>query len=174
MPTPQKVKKVAELQESLRDAQSVVLAEFRGLTVAQSSRLRRELLAQGVQFQVVKNTLLRKAAEGIGIEGLAPYLTGPTAMAISTTDLVAPARVLYAFQRANKELQVKGGVLTGRVISGEQVKDLAELPSREVLLARVAGGMMTPLYGIASVISAPLRNLAYGLDALAKQRAQAS
>ncbi|MDA8346835.1 MAG: 50S ribosomal protein L10 [Thermaerobacter sp.] len=173
MSTPEKEKTVADLTDSLRSAQSVVLADFKGLTVAQSSRLRRELGSQGVQFQVVKNTLLRKAAEHVGIEGLTPYLVGPTAIAISTTDLVAPAKVLYAFQRANKELQVKAGILTGSVIDGDQVKTLAELPPREVLLAKVAGGMKTPLYGLVSVISAPLRNLAYGVDALAKQRAQA-
>ncbi len=165
---------MAELTESLKSAQSVVLADFRGLTVKQSMRLRRELGAQGVQLRVVKNTLLRKAAEDLGIEGLAQYLTGPTAMAVSTTDLIAPAKVLYTFQRANKEVQLKAGILTGSVITGAQVRTLAELPPREVLLAQVAGGMMAPLYGLASVISAPLRNLAYGLDALSKQRAQAS
>ncbi len=173
MPTPEKEKTVREITERLRTAQSVVLAEFKGLTVAQSGRLRRELLAQGVQFQVVKNTLLRKAAEQVGIEGLQPYLNGPTAIAVSSTDLVAPAKVLYAFQRTNKEVQMKAGILTGKVIDGAQVRQLAELPPREVLLAQVAGGMKTPLYGLASVISAPLRNLAYGVDALAKQRAQA-
>ncbi len=173
MATPEKEKTVAELAASLRSAQSVVLAEFKGLSVKQSQKLRRELLSQGVQFRVVKNTLLRKAAEAVGIDGLEQYLNGPTAIAVSATDLIAPAKVLYAFQRANKELQVKAGILTGSVITGADVRDLADLPPREVLLAKVAGGMKTPLYGLASVISAPLRNLAYGIDALAKQRAQA-
>ena len=169
--TPAKEKAVAEIVESLRGAKSVVLAEFRGLTVAQSSALRRELRARGTSLHVVKNTLLGKAAEQVGIEGLEPYLKGPTALAVSRDDLVAPAKVLYTFQRANKELQIKAGILTGTVIGVEQVRQLADLPTREVLLAQVARGMKAPLYGLASVVTAPMRNLAYGLDALAKQRA---
>jgi len=172
--TEAKIQAVQEISESLRGAQSVVLAEFKGLTVAQSQRLRADLRKQGVTFHVVKNTLLRRAAQDVGIAGLDPYLTGPTALAVSREDLVAPARVLAAFQRANKELTIKAGVLTGKVIDAAEVRSLAELPSREVLLARVAGGMQAPLYAIVSVLSAPLRNLAYGLDALAKQRAEAS
>ena len=174
MSTEAKIQAVQEISESLRGAQSVVLAEFKGLTVAQSQRLRADLRKQGVTFHVVKNTLLRRAAQDVGIAGLDPYLTGPTALAVSREDLVAPARVLAAFQRANKELTIKAGVLTGKVIDAAEVRSLAELPSREVLLARVAGGMQAPLYAIVSVLSAPLRNLAYGLDALAKQRAEAS
>jgi large subunit ribosomal protein L10 len=168
--TQAKIEAVAEIAESLRGAQSVVLAEFKGLTVAQSQRLRGELRKQGVTFHVVKNTLLSKAAAQVGIHGLDPYLTGPTALAVSREDLVAPAKVLAGFQRTNKELTVKGGVLEGLVINAAQVRDLADLPPREVLLAMVAGGMQAPLYAMASVLSAPLRNLAYGLDALAKQR----
>ena len=174
MSTEAKIQAVQEISESLRGAQSVVLAEFKGLTVAQSQRLRADLRKQGVTFHVVKNTLLRRAAQDVGIAGLDPYLTGPTALAVSREDLVAPARVLAAFQRANKELTIKAGVLTGKVIDAAEVRSLAGLPSREVLLARVAGGMQAPLYAIVSVLSAPLRNLAYGLDALAKQRAEAS
>ena len=171
MTTPAKEKAVAELVESLRGAESVVLAEFSGLTVAQSSALRRELRASNSSLHVVKNTLLGKAADQVGIEGLAPFLKGPTALAVSRDDLVAPAKVVYTFQRANKELQIKAGILTGKVITAAQVRQLADLPAREVLLAQVAGGMKAPLYALASVITAPLRNLAYGLGALANERA---
>lgn len=171
MTTQAKIDAVAEIAESLRGAQSVVLAEFKGLTVKQSQRLRRDLLKEGVTFHVVKNTLLGKAAAEVGISGLEPFLTGPTALAVSREDLVAPAKVLAGFQRTNKELQIKGGILTGLVIDAAQVRDLADLPPRDVLLAKVAGGMQAPLYAMASVLVAPLRNLAYGLDALARQRA---
>ncbi len=171
MTTQAKIDAVAEIAESLKSAQSVVLAEFKGLSVAQSQKLRGELRRQGVTFHVVKNTLLGKAAQQVGIQGLEPYLTGPTALAVSRDDLVAPAKVLSGFQRTNKELTIKGGVLEGLVIDAAQVRDLADLPPRDVLLAKVAGGMQAPLYAMASVLSAPLRNLAYGLDALARQRA---
>ncbi len=171
MTTQAKIDAVAEIAESLKSAQSVVLAEFKGLSVAQSQKLRGELRKQGVTFHVVKNTLLGKAAQQVGIKGLEPYLTGPTALAVSREDLVAPAKVLSGFQRTNKELTIKGGVLEGLVIDAAQVRDLADLPPRDVLLAKVAGGMQAPLYAMASVLSAPLRNLAYGLDALARQRA---
>ena len=169
--TQAKIDAVAEIAESLQGAQSVVLAEFKGLTVAQSQRLRGELRKQGVTFHVVKNTLLGKAADQVGIKGLGPYLTGPTALAVSREDLVAPAKVLSGFQRTNKELTIKGGILEGLVIDAAQVRELADLPPRDVLLAMVAGGMQAQLYAIASVLSAPLRNLAYGLDALARERA---
>ena len=171
MTTQAKIDAVAEIAESLKSAQSVVLAEFKGLSVAQSQKLRGELRKQGVTFHVVKNTLLGKAAAQVGIQGLEPYLTGPTALAVSREDLVAPAKVLSGFQRTNKELTIKGGVLEGLVIDAAQVRDLADLPPRDVLLAKVAGGMQAPLYAMASVLSAPLRNLVYGLDALARQRA---
>lgn len=174
MAKPEKVKLVAELAEEFRNAQSIVLADYLGLKVAQSFKLRRELRAAGVHFHVAKNTLLLKAATEAGIEGLESLLKGPTAIAFASEDLVAAARILNTFQRTNKELQIKGGVLSGRVIDTAGVRELADLPSREVLLARVAGGMKTPLYGLASVISAPLRGLAYGVSALAEKRAAES
>lgn len=174
MAKPEKVQIVQELAEEFKNAQSVVLADYVGLKVAQSFVLRRDLGAAGVHFKVAKNTLFLKAAEQAGIAGLEGLLKGPTAAAFGMTDLVAPARLLNAFQRTNKELQIKGGVLDGRVLDATEVRELAELPSRDVLLARVAGGMMTPLYGLASVISAPLRGLAYGFSALAEKRAAES
>lgn len=171
MAKPEKIRLVQELTEEFRGAQSIVLADYRGLKVAQSFGLRRELRASGVRFLVAKNTLLAKAAREAGIDGLDPLLKGPTAIAFSSADLVAPARILSAFQRTNKELQIKGGVLSGKVIGADGVRSLAELPSREVLLARVAGGMKAPLYGLVSVVTAPLRGLAYGFSALAEKRA---
>ena len=112
------------------------------------------------QALIVQLACLRLAAHpgwaSVAAAKVAPAQRAAAAADIAaTTDLVAPAKILYAFQRANKELQVKAGILTGAVINGTQVKDLAELPPREVLLAKVAGGMKTPLYGLASVISAP-------------------
>lgn len=172
MPTKeQKVQFVSEIKEKMQDAQVIILAEYRGITVDKITDLRSRLRNAGCEMKVAKNTLAKLAAKDVGIEGLDPYLTGPTVMTFSKEDPVAAAKVLSEFAKEIKKgLDIKGGVLEGKIVDKDQIKALADLPSREVLLAKVLGGMQAPMYGFASVLSANLRNLVYVLDAIRKQK----
>lgn len=160
-----------ELKEKLGSAKVVVLTDYRGLTVAEVTRLRRRLREAGCEFKVAKNTLASLAARQLGLEGLDPYLEGPISIAMSAEDPVAPAKVLTEFIRETRKMEIKAGVLEGKVINAEGVRGLADLPPREVLLAKVLGGMQAPLYGFASVLQGTLRSFVYVLEAVRKQRA---
>jgi len=161
---------VAEVTKSFQEAQAVVIADYRGLNVAQVTKLRSELRQNGIEFIVVKNTLTRIAAKNAGVEGIDTYLEGPTALAFGTADPVAPAKILAKFAKDFKALEIKGGLVEGKAISFDGVKALADLPPREVLLAKVLGGMQTPMYGFANVLQGSLRNFVYVLDAVRKQK----
>jgi len=163
---------VSEIKAKFENSSSVVLTDYRGLNVAQVTELRKKMREAGVEYRVLKNTMIRFAAHELGLEGLDPYLEGPTAVAFSA-DPVAPAKIIYDFAKDNKQLEIKVGVLDGKVIDVAQVKALAELPSREELLAKVLGGMQAPLYGLASVLSGTLRSFVYALDAVRKQKEEA-
>jgi large subunit ribosomal protein L10 len=147
------------------------MANYRGLNVAQMTKLRRRLREKGCELKVAKNTLTLKVAREMGIEGLDSYLEGPTVMAFSNEDLVAPAKVFTEFVKETKIFEIKGGILEGRVVDAKAVRDLSDLPSREVLLAKVLGGMQTPMYGFASVLQGTLRSFVYALEAVRKQKA---
>ncbi len=162
---------VQEIKGKLETAKGVVLADYRGLNVAQVTQLRSQLRNAGVEYKVVKNTMTRLAAAELGLEGLNPYLEGPTAIAFGIDDPVAPAKILSEFAKTNKALEIKAGVLEGKVIGFDGVKALADLPSREVLLSKVLGGMQAPLYGFANVLQGNLRNLVGVLEAIRKQKA---
>ena len=133
---PEKVAKVAEIQELLSNSKCTILVDFCGLTVAQDTELRRKMREAGVHYNVVKNTLLRIAAEQAGIEGLEPSLEKNTAIAVSPEDPVAVAKIVCEFAKENKELKVKVGVLDGKVIGADEIKALASLPPKEVLIAK--------------------------------------
>lgn len=167
----EKVMAVAELKEKLSQAKSVVLGNNKGMSVAQVTKLRKELREAGVELKVAKNTLFRKAAEELGIEGLDQYLHGTTTIAFGMTDAVAPAKKLTEFFAKDKEpkFELKAGVLEGKVIDVKGIKALADLPSREVLLAQVVGGMQAPMYGFAGSLAGVLRKFAYAVDARRKQ-----
>lgn len=160
---------VKELAEKLKLAKGTVLTDYRGLNVEKVTDLRNKLRAANIEYRVVKNTLLRIAAEDAGIKGLEGYLEGPTALAMSA-DPVAPAKVLADWIKANKMLELKGGILEGKVISAQGVTGLADLPPREVLLAMVVGTMNAPIIGLVNVLQGPLRKLVYAVDAVAKQK----
>lgn len=162
---------VQKIKDNLAASKGAVLADYRGLNVAQITDLRRQLREAGVEYKVVKNTLTRLAASELGIEGLDSYLEGPTAIAYGKEDAVAPAKILSEFAKINKDLEIKAGILDGKVIDLQSVKALAALPSREVLLAKVLGGMQAPMYGFANVLSANLRNFVYVLEAVRAQKA---
>jgi large subunit ribosomal protein L10 len=166
---------VAEMKEKLSSVKGAVLTNYRGLTVAQDTKLRRKLREAGVEYRVVKNTMTRIAANEAGIEGLDTYLEGPTAIAMSFTDPVAPAKVISEFVKENKlqALEVKAGLVEGKVIDTAGVKALASLPPREVLIAQILAGMQSPIAGLVNVLQGSIRNVVYALDAVRKQKESA-
>lgn len=166
MPRPEKVQAVADIKERLEGSRAVFLAEYAGLSVAQQQRLRRALRAAGGEFKVVKMTLARRAAEELGHESLLDGLTGPTGLAFANEDAVALAKALKEFAEANAALVLKGGLLGSDPLTPERVAALAELDSREVLLAKIAGAFQAPMAGMANLLAAMPRNMATMLQQL--------
>ena len=173
MARPEKEARVAELTEKMSGAQSIVITDYRGLNVSALTELRKQLREAGVEYKVAKNTFTRRAAKNAGIEGLDEILTGPTAIAFSFADPVAPAKILTEFAKKQKALEIKAGVLEGQVIGLDQIKDLADLPSYEQLLAMVAGTFQAPITGLVNVLQGPLRKFVYAVDALRRQQESA-
>ena len=169
-PRAEKVAVVNEVRERMEAADGALLTEYRGLTVAELAELRRELTAAGGDYKVYKNTLVRLAVADTPREGVRYLLAGPTAIAFVHGDVSAVAKALRDFARANPNLVVKGGVVGTVVMSAADVDVLAELPSRETLLAQFAGALAAPLQQLAGLVQALPRNLAYGIAALVDQR----
>ena len=170
---PVKVAKVAEIKELLINSKCTILVDFCGLTVAQDTALRRKMREAGVHYNVVKNTLLRIAAEEAGIEGLEPSLEKNTAIAVSPEDPVAVAKIVCDFAKENKELKVKVGVLDGKVIDVDAIKALASLPPKEVLVAKLLGSMNAPISGFVGVLQGTIRKVVYALDAVRQAKESA-
>jgi large subunit ribosomal protein L10 len=170
MARPDKAAAVAELTERFRTANAVVLTEYRGLSVAQLKALRRALSGNAT-YAVVKNTLSAIAAREAGVEGFDAQLTGPSAIAFVTGDPVAVAKGLRDFAKANTQLVVKGGVLDGRLVTAADITTLADLESREVLLAKAAGAMKAKLYQAAYMFTAKTGEAVRTIDALREKRA---
>ncbi|MBP8598232.1 MAG: 50S ribosomal protein L10 [Selenomonas sp.] len=169
---------VAELKEQLTSAKGVVLTGYKGLTVAQDTALRREFREAGVTYHVVKNTMLRLAAQEAGIEGLDEHLEGTTAFAFSAEDAVAPAKVIGGFIKKNKlddagVLMIKVGMVEGQVIDAKEVNALATLPSREELIAKMLGSMNAPISNTVNVLQGVIRKAVYVLDAVRAQKESA-
>ena len=161
---------VAELVERLRTSDTLIVADYRGLTMTDMEGVRTELLKHGARFSVVKNTLTHRAAEAAGVSELEEFLQGPTAIAfVGGGDMVAVAKTLNETARRTRTLSLKGGVLQGRTITGDQVRDLASLPPADVLRAQVLGAVVGPLNAIVSIFAAPLRDLVNVVDARIKQ-----
>lgn len=144
---------VEEISAGIKDAQSVVLVDYRGLTVEQDTELRKKLREAGVVYKVYKNTMMNFAFKGTDFEGLAPYLNGPSAMAYSTEDATAPARVLAEFAKNAKALEIKAGVVEGNVYDAKGMEAISTIPSREVLISRLLGSMQSPMANFARVIN---------------------
>jgi len=174
MPTEAKKETVAELREELANARTMIVSEYRGLTVKEIAEIRRALRTQDVRYRVVKNRLLRIAAGDSLGEALNPLLVGPTAIAFGTDEARTAKAVLDATRPYNKIVRITGAVLGDKAIDAEAVTRLAALPSREVLLAKLAGGMQAPVGTLAGLFAAPLRNLGYALQQVAEQKAQAN
>jgi large subunit ribosomal protein L10 len=166
----QKAATVADLTARLKASSTAVLADYRGMTVGQMRDLRTKLRGGGIDMVVVKNTLARRAAKAAGYEPLSAELVGPIAMLFAVEDVSAPARILNDYIKANRKMVIKAGLLEGQLIKADAVTELADLPSREVLLSRLLGAMQAPLGNLASVLQAPITKLARTLEAVRSQK----
>ncbi|WP_342753096.1 50S ribosomal protein L10 [Shouchella clausii] len=155
----QKQQVVAEVAAKLRDSKSTIIVDYRGLNVAEVTELRKQLREANVEFKVYKNTLVRRATAEAGLTGLDEHLVGPTAIAFGVDDVIAPAKVLNEFAKNNEALTIKTGVIEGNISTADEVKALAELPSREGLLSMLA-----------NVLQAPVRQFALAAKAVAEQK----
>ena len=164
---------VAETKDRFDRAQSVVIVDYRGLNVSEITDLRAQLRAAGVEMKVVKNTLVKRVAENLGFAELNQYLEGQTAGVYSIQDPVSGPKILAEFAKTHKQLEIKAAVLESKVIDAQGVKTLADLPSREVLLAQVLAGIQGPLSGMANVLQGPLRKFVYAVEAVRKEKEQA-
>jgi large subunit ribosomal protein L10 len=169
MPTEAKQAAVAEIVELLKDASTTIVSDHRGLSVADLSRIRRDLREKDINYRVVKNRLARIAAEQLGRPELIPLLSGPTALAVGGSDETTLAKGLLDATRVFK-VEIRGAAMNGQQVDGATVLALAALPPREILLAQLAGGFAAPLSTMAGLLAAPLRNLGYGLAQLRDQR----
>lgn len=154
---------VSEIAEKLTASKSTIVVDYRGLNVAEVTELRKQLREAGVEFKVLKNSLTRRAADSVDLSALNESLTGPNAIAFSNEDVVAPAKILNEFSKKHEALEIKAGVIEGNIASLEEIKALADLPSREGLLSMLL-----------SVLQAPIRNLALATKAVADQKDEQS
>lgn len=154
-----KKQRVSEIAEQFKNSVSTVIVDYQGLSVAEATELRKQLREAGVDFHVYKNTMVRRAVEEVGIEGLDELLSGPNAIAFSNEDVIAPAKVLHSFSKNNEALEIKGAVVEGVVTSVEDIKKIATLPSKEGLVSMFL-----------SVLQAPMRNFAYAVKAVSEQK----
>lgn len=144
---------VEEISASIKDAQSVVLVDYRGLTVEQDTQLRKQLREAGITYKVYKNTMMNFAFKGTDFESLLPYLEGPSAVAISTEDATAPARILCKFAKTADALEVKGGVVEGIAYDAKGIIEISKIPSREELLSKLLGSIQSPITNFARVMN---------------------
>ena len=162
---------VLEIKEKFEKAQGIIFYDYRGLNVDEVTQLRNQFRAAGVEYHVIKNSMLRRAADMLEIKGLDEYLTGPTAVAFGFGDPVAPAKVLTEFiKKLKKQTEIKSGLLNGKVITVAGIQSLADLPSREQLMAQLAGTLNAPITGFARSLSGIISKLGYALNAVKEQK----
>lgn len=164
---------VANLADKMRNSSAGVFVDYIGTSVAADTEMRRAMRAAGVEYAVIKNTLAGFAAKQVGFEELAPIFNGPTALAVSQDDPVAAAKIICQYaDKKDSTIKIKAGFVDGKVISPEEVKALAELPSKEALVAQVLGTMIAPLTGFVTVLNANIRGLAVALQAIADKKSE--
>lgn len=159
----EKKQSVAEITEHFNESESVVVVDYRGLDVAEITALRKELRDNDITYKVYKNTMVRRAVDDVELGELNDILVGPTAIAFGKDDVVAPARILYNFAKKHKELEIKGGVIQGKVAEVDQLEELSQLPDHNGLISMLL-----------SVLQAPIRNLAYATKAIAEQKEESA
>lgn len=155
----QKQQHVEVISEQLKNSVSTVLVDYRGLTVAEVTELRKQLRDAGIEFKVYKNTMVRRAADSLGLSELNEFLTGPSAIAFSNEDVIAPAKIINEFAKKHEALEIKAGIVEGSFVPAEDVKAIASLPSRDGLLSMLL-----------SVLQAPVRNFAYAVKAIGEEK----
>ena len=165
-----KVQVVKDLEELFKSANALVLAEYRGLTVTQQTKLRRELKNAGASFNVVKMSLAKRAAENIGLDSLNEYFAGPTGVAVIESDPVEAAKVLKEFSKENEAFIVKGGLMDKEPLTIEQLNVLASIDSRDILLAKIAGGFNAPVSKLAGTLKAVLNKSGFAFKALIEKK----
>ena len=170
MPTSEKVDKVEELTAAMSNAKAIYLADFTGLDVAKVTGLRNKLRDAEVDYQVVKNRLAKRAAAEAGISGLDEHLVGPTAIAFTSEDPIAPAKILQDFADEDDTFSIKSGFMDGQILSPNEIEALSKLPSREELLGKVFGSVQSPMYGLAGVLNGLLRNLVGVIGAIEEKQ----
>ena len=169
-----KTKNIEEIKEKIDKAQSIVLVDYRGLNVEQLTELRSRYREAGVDYKVYKNTMMQFAFKDAGLEEFNEFLKGPSAVAFGYDDPVKAAKVTSEFAKSNDKLEIKAGIVDGKIIDIDGVKSLAELPSREVLIAQVLGGFNAPIQGFANVLQGTIRSLAIVLNAIAEEKENAA
>ncbi len=165
---------VSELSEKLKSSCAGVIVSYQGINVADDTKLRKDLRESGVEYLVAKNTLLKRAAKDAEIEGLDPALEGSTAIALSENDYVAASKILCNFAKEHEFFKIKSGFIDGNVIQVQEIKSLASLPSREVLIAQVLGGLNAPISGFATVLNGTIKGLVVALNAIAEKQSKQS
>ena len=173
MPTAQKEQLVEEIKDRFADSPSVILADYRGLSVKELQQLRGKLREVGAELSVYKNSLTEIAMRELALPSMSDYLAGPTAFIFAGEDPVAPAKALTAFAKEHKALELKGGLVENQVVDAEGVKAIATLPSREELIAKLLGTMVNPLVGFARTLNGPVSAFARTVQAVADQKAAA-
>jgi len=166
----QKSQMIDEIKGKIDNAQSLVLVDYRGLNVEQITELRSKYRAAGVDYKVYKNSMMRFAFKDAGLEDFNEFLKGPSGIAFGMNDPVSAAKITSDFAKNHDKLEIKAGVVDGKVINANGVIELAELPPREVLIARVLGGLNAPIQGFANVLSGTIKGLAVVLNAIAEQK----
>ena len=161
---------VLELKEKMEQSKGIIFYDYRGLNVGEVTELRNKFREAGVEYHVIKNSMLRRAADMLEIEGLDQYLAGPTAVAFGINDPVAPAKVLVEFVKKVKKTEINSGVLGKKVVDLKGIDALAELPSREQLIAQLAGTLNAPITGLATSLSGIICKLGYALNAVKEQK----
>jgi large subunit ribosomal protein L10 len=162
----EKERVVSELHQKLQNIRAVILTDYRGLNVEEITRLRRQLQKASVEYRVVKNTLMRLASKGTGLEGLSDFFVGPTAMAVSNDDPLAPARVLLEFSKETPLLEIRGGFIEGRVVSPREIEGIAKLPGREVLLGNLLRVLVGGQFRLVNTLSSHIRMLVRVLEVI--------
>lgn len=165
-----KSQNVNEIKEKIEKAESLVLVDYRGLNVEQLTELRSKYREAGVEYKVYKNTMMRFAFKDSGFEDFNEYLTGPNAVAFGYEDPIQAAKITAEFSKTNDKLEIKAGIVDGKIIGVNAIKNLASLPPREVLIAKALGGLNAPIQGFANVLSGTIKGLAVALNAIVEQK----
>ena len=173
MPKPEKIQEVEFMTEKLKSAKSAFITEYRGLTVAEISELRNKLRDAGAEYKVVHNRLTKIALGNAGLESFKDHFRGPVAIAITKADPVKPAKTLVDFAKAHDKLVIKAGVMDKNALNLNQIKALASLPSREVLLGKLVSSLSSPIYGFLRVIQGPMYGFVNALDQIKKKKESA-